>query len=80
MREIWARRLVMLTGLVVFALAMGFAAIHNLPVGANARAPRARQREASGISEVTQTSFGPMRSAIQSSALSAPSSTVIICT
>lgn len=33
MREIWARRLVVLTGLVVFALAMGFAAIHNLPVG-----------------------------------------------
>ncbi len=33
MREIWARRLVGLTGLVIFALAMGFAAFHNIPSG-----------------------------------------------
>jgi hypothetical protein len=39
------------------------------------RAPFLRQREANGISEVTHTSVGPTRSAIQSSAASAVSST-----
>src|SRR5690349_12951692 len=52
-----------------------FASVHCFPVGETTRAPFLRQRDASGISEVTHTSVAPMRSAIQSSAASALSPT-----
>ena len=52
-----------------------FAAVHCFPVGETTRAPLLRQRDASGISEVTDTSVAPTRSAIQSSAASAVSPT-----
>ena len=51
-----------------------------MPLGATARPPLARQRDASGMSLVMQTSAFVTRSAIQSSATSAPASTVIIVT
>ena len=50
------------------------------PSGASARAPRSTQRAASGTSAVTQTSPGPIRSAIHLSAASAPCSTTTIAT
>ena len=50
-----------------------FACVHCLPVGETTRAPFLRQRDASGISEVTHTSTAEMCSAIQSSAASAVS-------
>jgi len=52
-----------------------FACVHCLPVGEITRAPFLRQRDASGISEVTHTSTAEMCSAIQSSAASAASPT-----
>src|SRR6185312_12171195 len=51
-----------------------------LPAGAIARAPFSRQRDARGMSAVTHTSPMAMCSAIQSSAASAVSPTVIIVT
>jgi hypothetical protein len=42
-----------------------FASVHCFPVEETTRAPFLRQRDASGISEVTHTSAAPMRSAIQ---------------
>ena len=51
-------------------------AVQFRPDGDSARAPAARQRDANGMSEVTQTSALVMRSAIQSSATSAPAATV----
>ena len=50
------------------------------PLADKARAPRFRQRAPSGISWVTHTSHGVIRSAIQSSAASGVSATTIICT
>ena len=55
--------------------ASAFASVHCFPVGETTRAPFLRQRDASGMCEVTHTSVGPMRSAIQSSAASALSPT-----
>ena len=52
-----------------------FASVHCFPIGETTRAPFLRQRDASGISEVTHTSAAPMRAAIQSSAASAVSPT-----
>jgi hypothetical protein len=52
-----------------------FASVHCFPVGETTRPPFLRQRDASGMSEVTHTSVAPMRSAIQSSAASALSPT-----
>ena len=52
-----------------------FRAVKAEPSGASARAPRSTQRAASGTSAVTQTSPGPIRSAIHLSAASAPWST-----
>ena len=52
-----------------------FFSVNGAPSGASARAPRATQAAASGTSAVTQRSPGPMRSAIQRSAASAPRST-----
>jgi len=52
-----------------------FACVHCLPVGETTRAPFLRQRDASGISEVTHTSTAGMCSTIQSSAASAASPT-----
>ncbi len=46
------------------------ASVHTRPLGATTRASLARQRAASGTSEVTHTSRAPIRSAIQSSAAS----------
>ena len=57
-----------------------FASVHCLPVGETTRAPFLRQRDASGISEVTQMSTAEMCSAIQSSAASAVSPTRTILT
>ena len=57
-----------------------FAGVKGAPSGASARAPRSTQRAASGTSAVTQTSPGPMRSAIHLSAASAPASTTTIAT
>ena len=51
------------------------ASVNGLPVGPIACAPRFKQRAASGMSAVTAMSRGPMRSAIQLSAASAPSLT-----
>ena len=51
-----------------------------LALGDKARPPLARQREANGMSLVMQTSALVTRSAIQSSAMSAPASTVIMVT
>jgi hypothetical protein len=48
-----------------------FASVHCFPVGETTRAPLWRQRDASGISDVTQTSAAEMCSGIQSSAASA---------
>ena len=53
-----------------------FASVQTCPVGDNARPPRFRQRDASGMSAVTQMSAGPIRSAIQSSAASGFASTI----
>jgi hypothetical protein len=52
-----------------------FASVHCFPVGETTHAPFLRQRDASGISEVTHTSVALMCSAIQSSAASALSLT-----
>src|SRR5262249_40307325 len=57
-----------------------FACVHCLPVEETTRAPLLRQRDANGISEVTQTSIDEMCSTIQSSAASALSPTRIILT
>ena len=57
-----------------------FASVQCLPVGETTRAPIWRQRDASGISDVTQTSAAEMCSAIQSSAASALSPTRTIFT
>jgi hypothetical protein len=57
-----------------------FACVHCLPVGETTRAPFLRQRDASGISEVTHTSTAEICSAIQSSAASALSPTKTILT
>src|SRR5271166_2226942 len=57
-----------------------FAGVQCLPVGETTRAPFWRQRDASGISDVTQTSTTEMCSAIQSSAASALSPTRIMLT
>jgi len=57
-----------------------FACVQCLPVGETTRASFLRQRDASGISEVTHTSTAEMRSAIQSSAASALSPTRTIRT
>src|SRR5262249_45207888 len=57
-----------------------FACVHCLPVEETTRAPLLRQRDASGISEVTHTSADEMCSTIQSSAASALSPTRIILT
>ena len=57
-----------------------FACVHCLPVGETTRAPFLRQRDASGVLEVTHTSMAEMCSAIQSSVASALSPTKIILT
>src|SRR5215469_5359134 len=57
-----------------------FTCVHCLPVEETTRAPLLRQRDASGISEVTHTSVDEMCSTIQSSAASALSPTRIILT
>ncbi len=56
------------------------ASVHSRPLKARARAPRARQRAASGMSAVAQTSAASIRSAIQSSAASGPVATTTIST
>src|SRR4051794_7490299 len=57
-----------------------FASVHCFPVGETMRAAFLRQRDASGISEVTHTSVVPIRAAIQSSAAPAVSPTRTILT
>jgi hypothetical protein len=57
-----------------------FASVHCFPVGETTRPPFLRQRDASGMSEVTHTSVAPMRSAMQSAAASALSPTRIMLT
>ena len=54
--------------------------VQCFPVGETTRAPVFRQRDASGMSEVTQTSVDEMCSAIQSSVASALSPTRIMLT
>src|SRR5271157_39630 len=55
-------------------------AVHSRPSNAKARAPRAKQRAASGMSAVAQRSAAPILSAIQSSATSGPVGTSTIST
>src|SRR5215469_18113661 len=57
-----------------------FVSVQCFPVGETTRAPAFRQRDASGMSEVTHTSVDETCSAIQSSAASALSPTRIMLT